>query len=154
MALKHDHAYGLRCMLELSSGRQLVLDRLVQERTYRGALEGRPDAEVNDWHIQSVMKTAQEFCWPGAKPHLIVPERFHPTDLPPRPWPSPPTEYLPGVACIADFHSITPVRDASMDASRLVVVWFQTEFAFPIQESVVTALVSLEWEALAFDYEY
>jgi hypothetical protein len=45
------------------------------------------------------------------------------------------------------------VRDPSKHFSVLTVVWFQDEFALPIQEPSFTKLLDLDWESLALDVE-
>jgi hypothetical protein len=36
----------------------------------------------------------------------------------------------------------------------LLVIWFQNEFAFPIDPAVVTQLLAIDWETLAADMDY
>jgi len=40
-----------------------------------------------------------------------------------------------------------------VDESLLAVVWLQESFAMPIDPTVVDYIASLDWDALAKDYE-
>jgi hypothetical protein len=35
-----------------------------------------------------------------------------------------------------------------------MVIWFQEEFAFPIDPQVLLTMQAIDWEVLAFDEEY
>jgi hypothetical protein len=45
------------------------------------------------------------------------------------------------------------VRDASKHISVLTVVWFQDEFALPILEPALSALIQIEWSEVAADVD-
>jgi hypothetical protein len=61
---------------------------------------------------------------------------------------------IPGITCIAQFDSFDPARDKSMDASTLPIVWFQSDFAFPIEDSILEHIRLLNWEKYASDFQY
>jgi len=71
-----------------------------------------------------------------------------------RPYPFGEPAALPHVACIARFQSYQPARDTTKDFSVLSVIWFQADFAFPIDAAMLDALSRLDWEAHAHDVEY
>lgn len=61
---------------------------------------------------------------------------------------------MPPVVCTALLES-KPISQGSPEkfaGSALTVVWFQSELAFPPPQTVVAALKSLTWEALAQNF--
>jgi hypothetical protein len=87
----------------------------------------------------------------------LVPPIQTPIDLPVRistPFGKP--IKLPSVLCVARFDSRHPIHDHSdpvMYYSQLSVIWFQEDFAFPIDGAVLEALRQIDWEKLAYDVE-
>lgn len=61
---------------------------------------------------------------------------------------------LPGVICEARFRSLEPAREESCDYSWLTIVWFQNDFAMPIESDIQDKIKVLDWESLANDDEY
>lgn len=159
MELEYNLAYHLRCQLKLRSGRTITLTALEQEMSYAGLLEGTPDAEANDWYIEASLRAAQRLCVDGAKPHLISPPRRdylrQPGDMRQIVERSPhrTPEWLPMVRCIGSFKDVFTARDHNRDLSVLVVVWFQDEYALPIEEPALEQLLSLDWDSLAVDVD-
>lgn len=158
--LEFESSYGLSCMLNLQCGRRAKLESLDQQMTYAGLMEGTPDKRSNDRSIQSSLSAAAKLCVPDAVPFLIPPRRRDylrvPNDmsidarLSPNRFP----EWLPLVRCIASLTDIQPARDRTRDFSALVVMWYQDEFAFPIDPYALESLRNLDWDALATDVDY
>jgi hypothetical protein len=104
------------------------------------------------------MRRAEQYCSPGTKPHLIAPLRRdylrEPGDMrslrEQHPHRTP--EWLPMVRCIGSFRGSPKTRDRHL--SGLVVVWFQAEYAPPIQEPPLGQLLSLDWDSLATDFDF
>jgi hypothetical protein len=157
--LLYEVAYHLHCGVLLRSGRKITLEALDQRMTYAGLLEGNPDREANDRTVEHAMREAQRHCVAGAKPHLIGPPR---RDYLRRPGDMQAStgrarrripEWLPMVRCIGSFKDVVPARHPEKDLSILVVVWFQDEYAPPIQEPALSQIQGLDWESLAEDVE-
>jgi hypothetical protein len=139
--------------IALRSGRSLWLRELRQSRTYESLLAGTPDDELNQW----VMDRARTEALGGAvgqEPYLVSPnvrtriqEAWH--DIPAR-------EYcaLPATVCIGQFTSFQPARDKDRHASELVIIWFQDEFAFPIDPAVREQIRAIDWEKHAVDFDH
>lgn len=62
-------------------------------------------------------------------------------------------EWLPEVTCVGVLRCSFPARDPDKDGSMLTVVWFQDEYALPIDESVLSQLQTIDWEEVATDFE-
>jgi uncharacterized protein (TIGR02996 family) len=157
--LRYNVAYHQHCQLRLRSGRTVTLETLAQGRTYAGLLAGTPSQNSNDHHINSLSELAESYCVAGARSHLIVPPRRNyfrkPGDMERFSARSPHRvpEWLPMVWCIGSFNSVVKARDPSRDMSVMTVVWFQDEYALPIQQPALGQLQELDWEALAVDVD-
>jgi hypothetical protein len=132
----------------LASGRAVRLQALRQWRTYEGLREGAPTREHNEGLVQRVL---QQESRPGEPAALLQPvERA----LALQGYPFGTPAALPSVCCVGRLESVQPARDLSLDGSSLVVVWFQDDFAFPIEPAARMRLTALDWVNLAHDYEF
>jgi hypothetical protein len=154
--------------ITLTTNRTISLVRLNQSLTYRGLLAGIPYREGNQHYIERALEKAHALCMEGLEPHLIPPVAT------PVPWGAPPTAYLertgltaeqhqaqwqarhhetlPAVTCIGAFDSDELNRPGSEPYSSMVIVWFQDEFAAPIDLGVQAQIERLDWEWLAKDW--
>jgi hypothetical protein len=139
-----------RATVEHITGRSLHLRSLDQARVYEGLLEGLPTREMNRRHIECLLAEMKSTT---SAVHLIPPvERSlqMPDD---RPYPFGEPAEMPGVSCIGRFRSNKPARNALLDYSELTILWFQHDFAFPIEAEILQALRQLDWVGLSQDYE-
>ncbi|MDP1799399.1 MAG: hypothetical protein Q8K78_18020 [Planctomycetaceae bacterium] len=157
-------AYNVHCSIRLQCGREIILDKLIQSRTYAGLLEGVPNKRVNDLGIEWLLDRAGKEKTTGGEPYLIEPKRRdylrkagdmqsivdrqsdRPEELRRIP------EWLPLIECIGIFSSISPARDSTKDTSSLTIVWFQDDFG--IDKNVVEQLQNVDWEKHAVDCDY
>ena len=142
-------------VLTLQDGRAIWLDSLHQYTTYAGLMVGNP-TELHDDFIQEGLAYAKWiFRYQEIPPLLVPPPRIR-FDLPPSRQPQKPGEpesvheRLPYVTCTAKFHSKRISAEA--DGSSLLVVWFQDEFALPIDPGVQAHLMALDWAGQAQDW--
>jgi hypothetical protein len=61
---------------------------------------------------------------------------------------------IPGIMCLARFQCEFAARDLLKDYSALAVVWFQNQFALPIEEAVLALIQEITWGTVASDYRY
>ena len=139
-----------RTEFQLNNGRTIYLESINQWKTYSGLLEGLPTRRMNDRTIKGIVSNLKKTS--GNDPYLIEPVES-PIDLD-YDYPFGEPAQLPRIVCIASFHCLKPVQDDSMDYSDLSVVWFQNQFAFPIDESAQNAIRSIAWKAYAIDGWY
>jgi hypothetical protein len=139
--------------IELTSRRGVDLGFLSQRLTYGGLLEGLPTIALNERIIARVVQEEQDAC-DGWAPYLIPPTQTLIEYHDDRPYPFGEPAALPRILCVARFRSYRPARDTTMDYSQLSVIWFQEDFAFPIDAMVLDALRQLDWEQHAHDAEY
>jgi len=105
---------------------------------------------MNESIIKNALDTATSH-W-GGEPYLIQPPRKSIELSKKYAFGTP--ESIPGITCIAQFHSLETARDNTMDFSGLPIVWFQPEFAFPIHSSVQDYIHTIDWDKHAHDCEY
>ena len=135
---------------QLTNGRSISLVAIDQWGTYSGLLEGVPTTEMNERHIRYTMDEARKRR--NFEPYLIRPVET-PINLD-RKYPFGTPASIPAITCIAQFNCFDSARDKSKDASTLPVVWFQSDFAFPIDDAIVEHIRSLNWEKHASDFQY
>jgi hypothetical protein len=61
---------------------------------------------------------------------------------------------IPPIVCSAILNCHTVAKNSTMDASMLPIVWFQEDYAFPIDELIAKRISEIEWEKHACDYQY
>lgn len=164
--MEYDLSYHVTCKLQQESGRKLTMKRLEQSLTYAGLIEGVPNKKTNDWRIEHDLRRAARDGQIVGEPYLIPPQRrdylrepgdmdvlreqksHYPKELERDP------EWLPLICCIGYFESIKAARDPKMDGSCLTIVWYQDDYALPINDKILQTLKQLDWDRLAFDYEW
>jgi hypothetical protein len=140
--------------VRLHDGRAIRLDVLYQWRTYAGLLEGLPTEELNRRLVTEALDRVRERLGTAAA-YLIPPvEQLI----------EGPKSYLggrfgrlaqlPAIVCAATFDSFQPAQDAQADGSSLTVVWFQDDFALPIDKAVLDQLQAIDWVSHAHDGYY
>lgn len=134
----------------LESGRVIHLRSIEQWGTYSGLLEGIPTREMNHRIIKRTMDAAREKY--HFEPYLISPVEALIDGFPGYRFGTP--AEIPSITCVATFECYSIARDESMDASILPVVWFQSDFAFPIADNILVSLRLLKWEDVASDFQY
>jgi uncharacterized protein (TIGR02996 family) len=134
------------------SGRMLWLQELRQHNVYAGLLEGAPTREGNRRTIERLVAAERS----GGEPYLIQPdEKSIDTGE------SLASFYsrmggaaaLPTIACVGRFQS-SHAKDEARHASELTVIWFQEEFAFPIDPAIREQIRAIDWEKHATDFDY
>lgn len=142
---------GESAELGLLSGTRIHLREFWQYLTYDGQLEGLPTEEMNEQELQHLLARYKDQPYPGAS-YLIRPteRRIEYSDTDPYPFGTP--SALPGVTCISRFESREFASDQPF--SGLVVIWFQQEFAFPIDPAVVTQIETIDWQEHAAHWDW
>jgi len=139
----------------LTSGREIGLISLNQSFTYHGLLEGAPTARMNQMIIDHAVQEERNKQH-GQALYLIPPTQTPITFPGSTRYPFGEPIRIPGILCVARYNSRHPVHDHSdpiLYYSQLSVIWFQEDFAFPIDGAVLEELRQLDWEKLAYDVE-
>lgn len=138
--------------IQLASGRTIRLRSIKQRQEYAGLLEGLPTREMNKRSIDAVLAEVRRTD--GCEPYLVQPMEKAIEYLKGERYPFGEPAALPAIGCIGRFTCLEPARDSSKDYSSLTVIWFQEDFAFPIEAGVLEQIRMLDWTRYALDYEY
>jgi hypothetical protein len=139
--------------IELNSGREIVLESIYQYGTYSGLLCGVPDEEMNREYIENNMEYAVEKMSPEGC-YLVSPEFLELENVDKRIKRYKDAIRLPYITCFAEFDSSILEGDEENDASWLTVVWYQDEFAMPIDEGVLEQIKLIDWEREAEGFQF
>lgn len=146
---------GLR--LRMADGREISMQRMDQSYIYGGHLLGamhHPEKTV----LETIERTETLFPWVEAPP-AVLPPLLLKFDCPRTPIMRLPEQAdlgnvtLPRVAVIAEFQSYETKNSHGESFSSLLVIWFQDRFGDPSAE-VLGQIVSLDWDALAWNWAY
>lgn len=124
---------------------------LHQYAAYSGLLEGLPTREMNRDIVKTAVESAPKYTHQSAV-HLIEPIEY-------------PVEYdgvypfgqpaaLPSVACFMLLECNHVFRDENMHGSALTVVWFQKNYAMPIDALILEEIKQIPWAEIADEFEY
>lgn len=145
----HSFLVRINTSFILDSGRSIQLKSLEQRLIYEGLLDGGPTAELNAGLIECIVGPET------ANRHLpvLVPPVQRPSANGPSPGPMEGAKervFLPDVEVTARFESHVGVAPGA-DFSTLTIVWFQDEWALPIDGDVLAWIRSVDWDAHAQD---
>jgi len=139
--------------IELNSGREIFLDSICQDHTYGGLLAGYPNKELNDRYVKDAMESALEKM--NAEVVYLVPPPLLEMEINERA-----RKYrkdairIPSITCYGQFESSVIKGDEDNHASWLTIVWYQDDFALPIDESVLEHIKTIDWDDVAEGYEF
>ncbi len=142
---------GYSFKIDLPSGRELYLRELWQYRTYKELIEGLPTAEFNAEKLVQLLEDKRHRLY-GGPPYLIQPIETSLGYCCDRPYQFGTPSALPQITCIARFESFDPARDKEAHASGLTIIWFQGDFALPIETDVFDKITSIDWKSHAGDF--
>jgi len=146
-----EEAGGRQYEFKLAGGRRVQMLTLDQWWTYGRHLAGSPTGELNR-HILG-QAAARYTRLDGGNPPLVLEPVPAPVELPGSRAFDPHSVALPAATCAARFGSGKLPGDDQGIASMLRVVWFQDDFAFPIDRVVAVELEAVDWEAHAWSWQ-
>lgn len=146
-----------KSMIILNSGRIIYLEELFQYYTYRGLLEGAPNKKLNSYLIEQSFKYAKEKLLFNVEPILIPPQitsidlssdkmYFRREDFENE------AEEMPKIVCLSSWNCYSPAQHKDYEGSFLKIIWFQNNFALPIDNLVAKQIKSIDWDKYAIDY--
>ncbi len=130
---------------------EVEIRELHQWGTYNGLLEGVPTDKSNKRTIERIIKRAQEIC--HMNEHYLIEPKQTPLEIN-RPYRFGIPMSLPSVVCIAELWYHQPARNEEMHASSLLLIWFQNEYCFPIEDNIIDEFKAVDWKKFALDFEY
>ena len=121
--------------------------QIFQWETYLGVLEGGPSKWTNEGLIESAIAAAKNVL---DMPQVYVVEPLmslndeHGYEVYKYP-------AFPVKTCVAHLEHYQPNHDMDKEISVLGIIWFQNDFAFPIQQDIRAKVLELEWSKVAMD---
>ena len=109
-----------------------------------GLVEGLPTVEMNRGILNRTLEETRRLGW-HANRYLIEPTE-EPIGMEGDRYPFGEPAALPSVACVELLHSRGP---DPTKYSSLTVIWFQSSFAFPIEDAALGQIKEIDWDAKA-----
>lgn len=136
--------------LIVEQNREVNIVGIYQWPTYSGLLEGLPTRKLNKLILERIVSRAKGICY-SDDTYLIEPKEESLLHVKDYAFGVP--MHLPEIVCIADLNCLDPIKDKSMSGSSLVVIWFQNEYCFPIDDEILVKLTKLPWSKYSKDYD-
>jgi hypothetical protein len=135
--------------IQIQDDREISLTSLYQGAIYTGLLEGLPTRQMNERIIHSYQEKSRKL-FPNSPVFLIEPSQtpieYH------RKYPFGDPASLPSIACVARFESSAFDNDG-LHYTELAIVWFQREFALPIDDDILKEMKNINWVEHAAEHE-
>ena len=127
---------------------EAVITKIVQYPTYIGLIEGFPNVNSNN-DILNEVKSKRNFSnYIDDSVFLIEPKRTQFAD-----WLFGKKEKLPIVTCIIEVECYDTFRDKTKAMSVLGIVWFQEDYAFPIDADILEKIKEIPFRKICKETE-
>ena len=123
----------------------ITIERFFQVKTYYGLLEGVPNSEINLEIMERTKEEAKKYFGINAI-YLIKPEEKKQVLTSGKEMAS-----LPRITCMVELSHYEPIKNPSMECSRLCLIWFQNDYAFPIDNDIIKTIGELDWNKQSED---
>ena len=130
---------------------QVIIVEIKQFLTYGNLLEGIPNLRHNKIIIERTISEAKEL-FHLQKVHLIEPV-LTPIEYQGR-YPFGKTESLPRITCLAELKCSLAFKNKDMDFSGLGLVWFQDDYAFPIEKNINDTIKKIPYRKICEEFSY
>ncbi|NHN25988.1 hypothetical protein FIA58_009910 [Flavobacterium jejuense] len=137
--------------LIIENNKEVTIKSIKQWHTYGGLLEGIPNDKMNARIIERTKIEAKEFSH-MEEIYLIEPKEM-PIDYDGK-YPFGNPAALPGVTCVAELWHNDVFRDTNKMFSSLCIIWFQEDYAFPIDEEIVKAIKEIPFSKICGEFDY
>lgn len=137
--------------LIIENNKEVTIKSIKQWHTYGGLLEGIPTDKMNTQIIERTKIEAKEFSR-MEEIYLIEPKQ-EPIDYDGN-YPFGNPAALPGVTCVAELWHNDVFRDTDKMFSSLCIIWFQEDYAFPIDEEIVKDIKEIPFSKICGEFDY
>lgn len=129
---------------------EVKIESLCQSETYKDVLFGYPTEHRNNSLINSILRKAHQTNNPQSV-YLIQPEqRLIDDDIEKYKSPLDIPKELPNIECHLRVTSDRVTNDKNQTDSTMLIIWFQDEFAFPIDPFVLEKIKTIPYRKLCF----
>ncbi len=132
---------------------EVEIEALSQFKTYRNVIYGYPTERRNNWLIKDILESAHKTNNPQSV-YLIQPEHKimddiirkngNPLDI---------CKVIPDIECHLEVRSKKIFTDENESYSKMLIIWFQDEFAFPIDPIIIEKIKTIPYRKLCFSFE-
>lgn len=133
----------------LEGNRKVQVHKLLQWRTYESQTEGAPSARMNRIEIENAVAVAKKVCYLEAV--NVVEPKLTPLEIIPLFYKEEEAVRLPKITCVARVEDYA-IQDA--DYAALAIVWFQDDFAFPIEPEVLEHMKLIPFSKIALKFDF
>lgn len=135
--------------LIIEGSRQVTIESIKQWHTYRGLFAGIPNERLNEKIIKRTKRAARAFCHMD-EIYLIEPKQ-KPIDYDGKHSLESNPASLPEVTCMAVLWS-NSLRDPEKDYSSLCIIWFQEDYAFPIEKDILSKIKEIPYRKICGEF--
>ena len=137
--------------LIIENNKEVTIKSIKQWHTYGGLLEGVPTDEMNENIIDRTKKEAKEFL--GMDEIYLIEPKQKPIDFDGKyPFGNPAS--LPGVTCLVELWCNDVFRNTDKMFSSLCVIWFQEDYAFPIEKKILSKIKEIPFSEICGEFDY
>ncbi|APX99913.1 hypothetical protein BWR22_06190 [Lacinutrix venerupis] len=130
---------------------EVIIVEIKQYHTYRNLLEGIPNSKLNKIILERTISDAKEL-FNLQNIHLIEPI-LTPIEYEGN-YPFGNTESLPEITCLAELKCHSAFKNEEMDYSGLGLVWFQGNYAFPIEKAINDFIKTIPYRKICEEFSY
>ncbi len=137
--------------LIIEGDKEVSIEFLNQRLTYGGLLEGLPTTKSNMRKIESLKIEGRGYSGDGAV-YVIEPLQ---TPIPYEgEYPFGDPASLPEVVCIAELRYNGASRNKNKDFSTLTLIWFQNDYAFPIDNEIIEKIKLVPFSKISDEFSW
>ncbi len=125
---------------------EVEIEALSQFKTYRNVIYGYPTERRNNWLIKNILESAHKTNNPQSV-YLIQPEHKILDDVIPK------CKVIPDIECHLEVRSKIIFNDKNESDSQMLIIWFQDEFAFPIDPIIIEKIKTIPYRKLCFYFD-
>lgn len=143
--------FNMNGKLIIDGDKEVTIKKIKQWVTYDGLLEGFPTLQMNNRILAGVKEAAKDFC--GIEEVCLIEPSQTPISYEGK-YPFGDPASLPAVVCIAELWYYKACRDKSKDYSSLGLIWFQEDYAFPIEEEILRKIREIPYSRICGEFIY
>ena len=131
--------------------KKVTIKTIKQWETYGGLLEGVPTKRSNKRTIERTKKEAKKIT--GVHQIFLIETEQKPIEHIKNYVFGTPAS-LPKITCVAELWYNDVFRDKNKMFSSLCIIWYQEDYAFPIEEHILDAIKEIPFSKICGEFDY
>lgn len=132
---------------------EVEIEWLSQFKTYRNVIDGYPTEHRNNWIIEDILESAHKTNNPQSvyliqPEHKIMDDKIRKNGNPLDIW-----KEIPNIECHLRVSSKIIFNDKNQSDSTMLIIWFQDQFAFPIDPIIIEKIKTIPYRKLCFYFD-